>query len=96
MAKFEEHCRACVEELGEPFEAVHLWLDEFAGQPGIATRHRRFRHHKEGIEEVRAKWGDRAAQAAINHIRLDLSGEGWPAEEEFPANEQEYVKAGLS
>ena len=95
MAKFEEHCAACLKELGEPFEQVHLWLDEFSGKPGIGSRHRRFRHHKQGIEEVRAMWGDPAAQAAINHIRMDLRGEGWPDSDPIPANELAYVKAGL-
>ena len=95
MACFEEHCRACQEELGEAFEQVHLWLDELAGRPGIGTRHRRYRHHLAGVEHVRKQWGDMAAQAAINHIRMDLSGEGWPIEKELPADGLEYVTAGL-
>jgi hypothetical protein len=70
MATFVEHCSECVAKLGESFGHVHNWLDEFAGQ-AIAT-HRARRHHKEGVEEVRAKWGNRAALAAEIHIARDF------------------------
>ena len=72
MASREEHCRDCQEQLGERFEQVHDWLDELQAEYG--PMHRSFRHHTEGVERVRARWGDRAAQAAEIHIRKDTGG----------------------
>jgi hypothetical protein len=57
-------------ELGAPFKKVHGWLDELA--KGNILTHRAFRHHREGVEEIRAKWGNRAAMAAEIHIRQDF------------------------
>lgn len=34
--------------------------------------HRRHRHHVEGIEEVRERWGDQAARAAELHVMIDM------------------------
>jgi len=71
MPKLEVHISDCVRELGEPFEQVHNWLDEYAGMgPG----HRDIRHHAAGVEKVRQMWGDRAAKAAEIHIRADTKG----------------------
>ena len=72
MASFEQHCQDCLHELGEKFEYVHEWLDELQSEYG--SLHRPFRHHTEGIEAVRAKWGDTAAHAAEIHIRRDTGG----------------------
>ena len=72
MARKEEHCRDCLAELGDAFGYVHEWLDGFQVEYGAA--HRPFRHHAEGVETVRAKWGDRAARAAEIHIRRDTGG----------------------
>lgn len=69
MADRDQHCRDCIAELGEPFGAVHDWLDEFF--PKVGPYHRPIRHHDEGVEEVRKKWGDRAARAAEIHIHRD-------------------------
>jgi len=74
MAKREYHNQECLEILGETFDYVHAWLDElsFPDKPNMLNiNHRRFRHHKEGIEEVRKKWGDIAAMAAELHILMD-------------------------
>ena len=79
MAEFKEHCADCVKELGEPFEEVHLWLDELFIILG--TKHRDARHHLEGIEEIRKKWGDKAARAAEIHILKDCG--------KIPANSKE-------
>ena len=70
MPSFQQHCAASREVLGEEFREVHLWLDEFFKLKGPA--HRQMRHHKEGIEEIRAKWGDKAAEAAELHISMDF------------------------
>ena len=72
MASLKEHCEECSRDLGVSFERVHLWLDELQGEYG--PMHRPFRHHVEGIERVRAMWGDQAAAAAEIHIRRDCGG----------------------
>ena len=74
VASFKEHCDECVEKLGEPFEKVHRWLDEFFAKLGYDEKHRDLRHHKKGIEEVRKMWGDKAAEAARIHIERDFYG----------------------
>jgi DNA-binding GntR family transcriptional regulator len=66
---YKEHCKECQEKLGKPWCAVHRWLDEFA-KKDLAI-HRVYRHHKEGIEQVRKMWGDEAAEAARLHIMAD-------------------------
>jgi hypothetical protein len=50
MAKFEEHCQDCVNELGEPFPQVHIWLDELFIL--LRHKHREIRHNSEGVEEM--------------------------------------------
>lgn len=74
MASFAEHCRDCVEKLGQPYEKVHKWLDEFFIKLRRHARHRDARHHEDGIEEVRKMWGDEAAKAARIHIEKDFGG----------------------
>ena len=74
MARLGVHCRDCKLELGEEFEHVHRWLDELFRLKGPA--HRKFRHNVDGVEQVRARWGDRAARAAELHILLDNPGLG--------------------
>lgn len=61
MPSFQPHCAEALEAFGQPFEAVQLWLDEFAARLPFGMRHRRVRHHLAGIEEVRKLWGDQAA-----------------------------------
>lgn len=72
MARFEQHCADCLRELGERFAEVHEWLDEL--QPEYGPVHRRFRHHTAGVDRVRARWGERAAAAAVIHISRDCAG----------------------
>lgn len=93
---FEGHCKRCREVLGESFEEVHQWLDEFHGKPLYGTRHRKLRHHWEGIEKVREIFGNLAVEAAKLHILDDLrTGEDENADESFIArNEQDYVSRG--
>lgn len=69
MPHYSVHCADCKRELGEEFEQVHIWLDEFAVSMG--PDHRLERHHVDGVEEARKKWGDRAARAAEIHILAD-------------------------
>jgi hypothetical protein len=69
--KHIKHCEECIQKLGEPFGEVHEWLDEFAAEFFPLLAHRIERHHSSGIEEVRLKWGDKAAEAARLHIIAD-------------------------
>jgi len=69
MPSFEKHCQDCVAELGQAYPEVHLWLDELFKELG--PKHRDARHHTGGVERVRKKWGDKAAQAAEIHIKAD-------------------------
>lgn len=95
MPTFEEHCQKSEELLGSPFPEVHLWLDEFFNKAPYGTRHRHLRHHRQGIEEIRQMWGNRAAMAAEIHIRQDLVSEGWPPEKPIPRDSEFYKKSGL-
>jgi hypothetical protein len=73
MCSFKEHCADCKRNLGDDFVEVNRWLDEmYKYDQGF--HHRSYRHHKEGVEEVRQKWGDLAAEAAMVHIRKDFPG----------------------
>jgi hypothetical protein len=61
--------RDCQRLLGAPYESVNRWIDEFFGAHG--PQHRKYRHHREGIEEARALFGDEGAKAAAVHILRD-------------------------
>lgn len=69
MAHIDEHSKDCLDELGNEFREVHIWLDELFKKLG--GKHRSARHHQDGVEEVRKKWGDKAARAAEIHIIKD-------------------------
>jgi len=71
MPHWKEHARDCEEQLGKDWVVVHQWLDELASIYWTSKLHRLYRHHKEGVEEVRQKWGDEAATAAEIHILKD-------------------------
>ncbi len=74
---FEFHCEEAEKVFGKRYEEIHKWLDEFAKMypHDKMYKHRKFRHHKEGIEEARRKFGDIGALVAEQHIKLD--NEGW-------------------
>jgi len=95
MPSLTEHCAETIVVLGKPFEEMHRWLDEFAGQPPYEMRHRKLRYHLAGIKQVRKVWGDRAAEAAWLHIMADLKQEGWTEDMPFPRDEQHYKGMGL-
>ena len=92
----EEHCNESVAKLGKPFEEVHRWLDEFAYSEKYGMRHRKVRHHLQGIRDVDKLFGKEAALAARIHIISDLKLEGWSENNDpFPKNERHYVSMGL-
>lgn len=95
MPSFEQHCRESEELFGAPFEEVHRWLDEFAGQPPYGMRHRRLRHHEAGIREAAALFGKEAEPVARQHIVSDLKKEGWTEDDPFPRNAEHYKRIGL-
>jgi hypothetical protein len=72
MASRADHLFIDERHLRRTLNEVHGWLDYFYQTEGGG--HRSKRHHQEGVEEVRARWGDDAAKSAELHIRLDM---GW-------------------
>ncbi len=95
MPSLEEHSRQTQIAFGATYEHVHCWLDELAGKPPHGMRHRQFRHHAAGVEEVRRRWGNTAAEAARLHIEMDLLEEGWTYGDPFPRNESHFIGLGL-
>jgi hypothetical protein len=74
MARIKTHIEDTERILGEPFEYVHLWLDELTKKWPVHIHleyHRKFRHHAQGVNEVIDKWGFYAGQAAKLHIIRD-------------------------
>lgn len=95
MARFEDHCAESERLFGKAFAEVHRWLDEYAGQPGIGSRHRRKRHHEAGIREAARLFGPDAEAVARQHILTDLKEEDWNEGDPFPVDEDHYVRLGL-
>ena len=87
MSTYKEHVKDCEEQLTKGWNVVHQWLDELAGIYWPWKGHRIHRHHKEGIEIVRQKWGDEAAKAAEIHIKKD--------EGDIPSEEEIYKRYGV-
>jgi len=76
MALFMEHVEDCEMLLGMSWRKVHKWLDDFAAKypPNIYLEyHRRFRHNRDGVEEIRKMWGPKAEQAAVIHLVRDAN-----------------------
>lgn len=95
MSTFEQHCDESRRLFGRSYSEVHNWLDEFMGTKEYGMRHRRKRHHEQGIKQVIALFGEQAGMAARQHIVSDLKEEGWAEDDHFPQDEQDYVKMGL-
>ena len=95
MAKFEDHCRESIALSAAAWEQVHRWLDEFSGKPPYGMRHRRVRHHQQGIREAIRLFGEAAGPVARQHVITDLKEEGWTEQDPFPRDESHYVSMGL-
>ena len=91
----DEHCQESVRLFGKPYEEIHSWLDEFAGTAEYGYRHRRKRHHAEGVRRAAALFGQEAEEVARQHIVSDLMQEGWTEKDRFPGDEADYVRMGL-
>jgi len=76
MAHIEQHCYDCLEILGKEFKEVHEWLDEFFFPEGGSCNvfHRKFRHHQEGLNEIKTLFGKDAVVAGVIHILRDCPG----------------------
>ena len=68
--KLEEHENSCVKKLGRPFTEVHVFLDQY--QTRFGELHRRFLHHRLGLELISNRLGPEAKRAAENHILDDF------------------------
>ena len=95
MSTFEEHRQESIRLFGKPYEAVHRWLDEFMGTERYGMRHRKLRHHQEGIQRVIGLFGEEAGEVARQHIISDLQEEGWTETDPFPRGQKDYVEMGL-
>jgi hypothetical protein len=74
MSTFEKHCEESIRLFGQPFEQVHLWLDEFQGTPEYGMRHRRVRHHEAGIQEAIKLFGKKAGDPSAYNFRFKRGG----------------------
>jgi hypothetical protein len=92
--KYEQHCEESERLFGKRYEEVHKWLDDFMWK-GLGARHRRKRHHEEGICQAMDLFGEEAGRVARQHIISDLKEEGWTEDDPFPKNEEHYVRMGL-
>jgi len=77
MPNSKVHFDNCYKKFGNGFGKVHKWLDRNAGISYPMIAHRCIDHHLEGIERVREKWGDDAAEAALLHVKDDLDWAGY-------------------
>lgn len=95
----EKHCDRCLELLGAKWSMVHRWLDALARVNPSApfdVHHRKHRHNLEGVETIRAVWGDAAAEAAILHIKDDIYGPCPHTDaQKIPKDEKEYESWGM-
>jgi len=76
MPSREYHLSQDRKHLGQEFDDVHRILDQFSHYPdyNFLRRHRKFLHHEEGVEYIRMRFGDLAAESAIQHIKDDCCG----------------------
>ena len=74
MPSREQHMRADhAIGLSRAYPEVHQLLDQFAHYPDMKflQLHRRYLHHREGIEYIRMRWGEEAAKSATQHVLDD-------------------------
>jgi hypothetical protein len=95
MPIIEKHCEESIQLFGKPYAEIHKWLDEFAGSKEYGYRHRRKRHHEDGIRQVIELFGIEAGEAARQHIIFDLKEGGWTDRDRFPKDERDYIEMGL-
>lgn len=69
MAHFNDHCRDCMDLLGDRCENVNRWMD--AEFKRFGPLHRFARHHTSGIAEAEELFGVLGRRAALVHILRD-------------------------
>lgn len=69
MASLAQHNADCRRFLGNDHDQVNRWMDEYFAIYGPS--HRKVRHHREGVEEARHRFGTEGALAASVHILRD-------------------------
>ena len=79
MPSMQRHCERDREFFGQEFPEVHKILDQFAHYPDMEflERHRKFLHHREGIEYITMRYGPMAGEAARQHIQDDCEHVPW-------------------
>ncbi|HHL43959.1 MAG TPA: hypothetical protein ENJ42_10095 [Hellea balneolensis] len=87
MSSLVEHQQDCIRLLGRPWTKVHIWLDAKFAQHG--EMHRHCRHHSEGIEVIRQRWGPEAASAAERHVIMDCGH--IPNAQDYEAGTVDYL-----
>lgn len=71
MPSREQHMKSDLKiGLSKSYPEVHGLLDQFAHYPDMEflRRHRKFLHHREGIEYVGMRWGKEAEESAKQHV----------------------------
>jgi hypothetical protein len=58
-------------------------------------KHRKVRHHEEGIRKAVELFGEEVRMVARQHIFSDLKEEGWKESDPFPKNLSDYVRMGF-
>jgi hypothetical protein len=76
MPSLKQHLDSDRNILGAEFPHVHKLLDQFAHYPDMKflREHRKFLHHREGIEYIRMRFGPHDALSAKQHVLDDC---GW-------------------
>jgi hypothetical protein len=68
-----EHEQQSIDEFGNAWTEVHVFLDQF--QPRFrGPEHRRILHHTAGVNEVVRRFGEEARPVAELHIKMDWRG----------------------
>ena len=88
----DDHIKETIKFFGEPFVEVHLFLDQF--YKNVGAKHRQYFHHKQGLELIRKKFGNKAVKVAERHIISDLENCGrWKLGiDKFPEKQEDYKR----
>jgi len=76
MARRTIHQADCLALLGDQFDHVHEWLDQYADVFHIRKfqdYHRSFLHNSYGLEIIGARWGGKAYEAGRIHLARDYA-----------------------
>ena len=91
MGTFEEHRADTLKKLGDTYDKVHAYMDQWHRKFG--AKHRFMLHNKEGVEEIRKLVGDDGALAAECHIKLDCGGR-IPKKDDYTTKKVDWLGYG--